>query len=285
MDREDVRKDLQTLLDRAKAGVDALAALQEPQAASKDLPDLADLFVVLRRFYGPIKDDDLIAAVDAWFYGKPIPRSTKLEDGDFLAASVRLGVPVYKLRAVDEVESAGGGLEPGRADIIALDGPGGFIDGDLPKILFEAHKFHKWTNGKFDKSNPDISSPKWDRSLYKGGQAEWGRLWKAMQLDREAALKSASWGRYQILGENYKLAGFATVEAFVAAMQSGEAAHLEAFCSFVEKSGLKDELAKISDNPKDCEAFAAGYNGPAFQSGDYDGKLARAVAKWRKAVK
>lgn len=283
-DRSAIIADLKGLLDRGKAGLDALEALPDAPAASAELPDLAELFVILRRFYGPIRDEDLVAAIDAWFARKPLPVSKKLVEGDFLQAANRLGVPVYKIRAVDEVESAGGGLEPGRADILALDGPGGFIDGDLPKILFEAHKFSRHTGGRFDKSNPDISSPKWNRSLYKGGQAEWGRLWKAMQLDRAAALKSASWGRYQILGENYALAGYSNVEEFVKAMQSGEPAHLAAFCSFVEKTGLKEELAAIGPAPADCRAFAEGYNGPAYAAGKYDEKLAAAVRKWKAAA-
>lgn len=283
-DRAAIIADLKSLLDRGKAGLDALAALPDAPAASATLPDLAALFGLVRRFYGPIQEQAFVEAVDAWYKGEPVPLPKHLVAEDFTVAADRLGVPVYKIRAVDEVESAGGGLEPGRADILALDGPGGFIDGELPKILFEAHKFSKWTGHKYDASNPDISSAKWNPKLYKGGQSEWGRLWRAMQLDREAALKSASWGRYQILGENYKLAGFSSVEDFVKAMQRDERAHLDAFCSFVEKSGLVEELRAISTVKDECRAFAAGYNGPAYASGNYDGKLAAAVKDWKSKV-
>jgi hypothetical protein len=262
------------------APVFAQPALAEPGA----LPPLPDLFSIIRRTFGPITDQAFVNAVDAWYKGQPLPPAAadrKLGPDDFLRAASRLSCTVAQIRAVDEVESAGGGLEPGRAEILALDGPGGFIDGDLAKILFEAHKFHRHTGGRFTASHPNLSSPRWNRALYKGGQGEWTRLHAAMQLDRSAALKSASWGRYQILGENHKAAGHPTVEAFVQAMMSGEDAHLEAFINFVQNAGLADELRRVSDNEADCRPFAEGYNGPGYAAGDYDGKIARAHKKWR----
>jgi hypothetical protein len=145
---------------------------------------------------------------------------------------------------------------------LAKDGPGGFLDGPhLPKLLFEAHHFDRLTGGKFRASHPNLSSRGWNRSLYVGGQGEWVRLHNAIQLDRNAALQSASYGGPQIMGFNYRLAGFGSVEAFVDAMKTTERAHLEAFVSFIINSGLGDELRKISDTPADCAAFARGYNG------------------------
>jgi hypothetical protein len=46
-----------------------------------------------------------------------------------------------------------------------------FSDTDWrPKILFEAHWFHKFTNGIYDKSHPNISSSVWNKELYYYGK-------------------------------------------------------------------------------------------------------------------
>lgn len=140
---------------------------------------------------------------------------------DFNAAATSLGCTSAQIRAVWEVESGGGWFKDVRADILALDGAGGFLDGPhLPKILFEAHVFDRYTEGRYRDSHPNLSSRAWNRKLYVGGQGEYVRLWKAMQLDRHAALLSASVGGAQIMGFNHKLAGFDTVEAFWDAMNS-----------------------------------------------------------------
>lgn len=200
---------------------------------------------------------------------------------DFLWATSKLSCTIAQIRAVDEVESGGGWFKDVRADILAKDGPGGFLGGPhLPKLLFEAHKFSSFTNGRYDKSHPNLSSPRWNRALYVGGQGEWIRLWDAMKLDRTAALKSASYGRYQIMGFNHKLAGFATVEAYVDAMKKSERAHLEAFVSFIQNSGLADELRRVSNVHADCIPFASGYNGSGYAANEYHVKIARAHKKY-----
>ena len=200
---------------------------------------------------------------------------------DFAAAAVRLGCSVPQIRAVDEVESGGGWFTDVRSDILALDGPGGFIDGpNLPKILFEAHIFDRETKGRYRASHPNLSSARWNRALYVGGQGEWQRLYRAMQLDSVAALRSASVGRYQIMGFNHALAGYGTVEAFWQAMKISEAKQLTAFVSFVVNSNLADELRRISTVHADCVPFARGYNGPGYAANDYHIKIAKAFKKW-----
>lgn len=204
-----------------------------------------------------------------------------LTTAHFSDAATQLGCTVAQIRAVDEVESGGGWFADVRADILNLDGPGGFIGGpNLPKILFEAHIFDRETKGRFRAAHPNISSARWNRALYVGGQAEWRRLYNAMQLDRVAALRSASVGRYQIMGFNHKLAGFAMVETYWEAMKESEAKHLEAFVSFIINSRLGDELRRISNVHADCVPFARGYNGSGYAKNNYHVKIAKAHKKW-----
>lgn len=153
-----------------------------------------------------------------------------------------LGIETACVLAVAEVESANGGfLAPGK-----------------PAILFEALWFHNFTQGRWDATHPGISSPVWDRSLYRGGLGEWARLEEAQQLDVVAAWKSASWGTFQIMGFNYAACGFASVNDFVAAMKTDVAAHLAAFVSLVRHTpGLLPAL-----QAKDWTTFARIYNGP-----------------------
>lgn len=211
----------------------------------------------------------------------PVATQIGLTDADFDSASKRLGCTIAQIRAVDEVESGGGWFKDVRSEILDVDGPGGFIDGpNLPKILFEAHVFDRETNGRFRQSNPNVSSAKWNKALYVGGQGEWARLHQAMRLDRVAALRSASVGRYQIMGYNHKLAGYATVEAYWEAMKKSEALHLEAFVNFIINAHLGGELRKISNVHADCIPFAKGYNGAGYAANAYHVKIAKAHKKW-----
>lgn len=107
------------------------------------------------------------------------------------------------------------------------------------------------------------------------------RLYRAMQLDRDAALQSASVGGAQIMGFNHKLAGFDTVEGFWQAMRGSERAHLDAFAAFIRNSGLLEALRKISSVHADCIPFARGYNGSGYAKNSYHVKIARAYKKWK----
>lgn len=294
------------LLTRAGTGVRALAELAQPPIPAPEpapgggaiLYDTAIYNVVRAMLPGqrlpPDKFELLRRAIERAQQPPPVevPEPVAagtvqigLERADFEWAARELGGTYAQIRAVDENESNGRGFEEARAAILMLDGPGGFIDGShLPKILVEAHKFSRHTGGRYDRSHPRLSSPKWNKALYIGGQREWERLHEAMKLDREAALKSASIGRYQILGENHRLAGYDNVESFWAAMMESERKQLEAFVSFVKKAGLVEEFRQISDSPAACAPFAAGYNGPAYERNNYHVNIAEDHAKWRKAA-
>lgn len=180
--------------------------------------------------------------------------ATPIDGRAIEAAARRLGCSVAAVRAVLDVESRGGFLADGR-----------------PKILFERHYFSRLTKGAHDARHPAISHP--ERGGYLGGSKEYGRLAAAIALNRAAALRSTSWGSFQIMGDNFKACGFADVESFVAAMVSGAKAHLDAFVAFVRKNGLDDELVR-----RDWAGFARGYNGPNFRDNRYDEKLAERYA-------
>lgn len=143
----------------------------------------------------------------------------------------------------------------------------GFLSDRRPQILFERHVFHKRTLGRFSATNPEISDPK--RGGYVGGAGEYDRLARAMQLDESAALESASWGLGQVMGFNWKAAGFTNVRTFVAAMVAGENAHLEALVNFIlANSALFDSIKKHN-----WARIAFYYNGASYKDGHYDDRL------------
>ena len=169
-------------------------------------------------------------------------------------AAKKLGCEVAAVRAVIDVESNGG-----------------YLGDKRPKILFERHYFSRLTKGKYDGSHGDISHRRWGG--YSGGSREYDRLARAIALDEDAALRSASWGAFQIMGDNCRMCSFDNVRDFVSAMVESEDRQLDAFISFVKASRLDDELRHL-----DWEGFARGYNGPAYKTNNYDKKLAAAFA-------
>lgn len=153
--------------------------------------------------------------------------------------------------------------------VIDVESRGGFLPDTRPRILFERHVFSKRTGGRFDQSHPEISSR--EPGGYKGGAAEYDRLGQAIPLDRKAALESASWGAFQIMGYHHDSLGVPDVEDFCRGMCNSEDDHLVAFVGYVKHNGLGDELRR-----RDWAGFARGYNGPAFLKNRYDTRLAAA---------
>lgn len=176
-------------------------------------------------------------------------------------AAARLGLEPCALRAVLAVESKGSGFLP---------------DGRV-KILFEGHIFWKELKKRginpatLAAAHPDILYPRWNKAHYRGGAAEWGRLDAAIRINREAALCSASYGLFQIMGFNHRACGFDDVRDFVSAHSQSEARQLDAFCAFMRTEGLIPFL-----RVRDWAGFARRYNGPGYAANQYDAKLSRA---------
>ena len=187
--------------------------------------------------------------------------SKLLTEQNFKDAATLLNIEIAAIKAVAEVESRGDGF---------------FTDG-RPKILFEAHIFGSRTKHKYTDSHPHISSRRWNKALYKGGVREYERLNEAIQLDKNAALKSASWGKFQVMGFNAELCGWPDVATFVDDMYKDENQHLKSFIGFIKANKLVKHLQN-----KNWAAFAKAYNGPAYAQNQYDKKMEAAYKKYAK---
>ncbi|MCC5938192.1 MAG: N-acetylmuramidase family protein [Lunatimonas sp.] len=198
-----------------------------------------------------------------------------LEDFE-VKRGIQLSLPVVK--AVISVESSGRGhLADGRA-----------------KILFEGHVF--WRNlvklgedpQKHLKGNEDILFEKWTRAHYKGGAKEYDRLDRAMGIHKTAAVYAASWGMFQVLGENLegniKGRGYKDVDDFMEHQHQSEYFHLLDFLEFIrtKKSRgkrLVDYISEELNGKYDWEAFAFGYNGSAYAVTQYHTRMKAAYEK------
>ena len=188
-------------------------------------------------------------------------KAAKLADIDLPRVGAMIGVGEDEIHAVLDVESAGSGFDKqGR-----------------PRMLFEPHVFWRelGPGPKRDAAaKAGLAYPKWKRDY---PADSYPRLLKAMAIDEDKALRSASWGLGQIMGFNHMAAGHPSAEDMVEAFCESEANQLEGMVSFIKTNGLADELRR-----HDWAGFARGYNGAGFAANGYDKKLAAAFAKWQR---
>jgi hypothetical protein len=187
----------------------------------------------------------------------------RIEDVDLPRIGHLIGVGEDEVHALMDVEAAGSGFDAqGRV-----------------KILFEPHIFYRQLAGNSAKQlsavNQGLAYRKWGMKPYP--KDSYPRLEAAIKIDREAALNSCSWGLAQIMGFNYRQAGYKSAEEMVIDFADDEDNHLEAMIRFILAMGIDDELRR-----HDWAGFAKVYNGEGYKKNKYDEKLAAAYAKWAK---
>lgn len=186
--------------------------------------------------------------------------SNLLTEADYEFVSQQTGLEVALIKAVGYSETGESSFFQGR-----------------PKILFEGHYFYNFTNGKYAKSHPNICYESQGRAKYGTYNGEHEKLTLARSLDEDAALKSASWGRFQIMGANFKNVGWKCIKQFVKDMETSEKFHLKAFVGYLEHRDLIGALKSHR-----WEEFARRYNGDLYKKNAYDIKLQAAYEAFRK---
>jgi peptidoglycan hydrolase-like protein with peptidoglycan-binding domain len=158
----------------------------------------------------------------------------------------------------------------------------GFLNDGRVIILFERHRFYRDIVAKFGQAkanefyrlHPSVCNP--NRGGYLGNEKEYPRLERAISMDRESALRSTSFGLFQIMGFNHVSTGHTSVNNFVNAMSKSEHEQLNAVLSFITKN---PPLARAVRS-KNYALIGRHYNGPAFETNDYANKLRNAVARY-----
>lgn len=172
-------------------------------------------------------------------------RPTALVTRDFEYAGSRLHCNPKVVQAITMVEAPRGGFQS---------------DGE-PVILYERHYLYRQLTASGQTGLRDRLAAS-DRAIcyrsaltfatkYSNGSLvpaserygpsaqQYDRLNRAYKVAPNQALESASWGKFQIMGENWSRIGWGSVHAFVRAMRSSERDHLDAFIGFCfSKPGL-----------------------------------------------
>jgi hypothetical protein len=219
---------------------------------SKDLPDLQKYF--------------------ALYTGETIT------DVDWDQAAKAIGCEVEVIQAFAHVESR----------------EAAFDQHHRPTILYERHKFAKHTRHRFDATNADISGKAYTRKKFdktghpiaaneRYGAEQYERFDRAFTLDEDAAIQACSWGKFQVLGENYQDLRFPTVQRFLEAACTSERDHLlKLFVPFaLSKRDAKYGHGTLRNAliQKNWASAAWLYNGPNYSENDYDNQLRIAYEK------
>ena len=188
-------------------------------------------------------------------------KAERLADIDLPRVGELIGVGEDEVHAILDVEAAGKGFDrQGR-----------------PKMLFEPHVFYRELTSPSQRDQAvrmGLARRRWKRDYPKDS---YPRLHKAMAINKEAALRSASWGLGQIMGFNHGLAGFDSAEEMVRAFMVSEGEQLEGMIRFIKAAGLDDELRR-----HDWRGFALGYNGKSYAVHGYHTRLKKAFQRWQR---
>jgi hypothetical protein len=243
-------------------------------------------------YRGPVDgadNEDLLSAIWLFRYRWNMPVSSDIDD----VLKARLDIALYAwihprpsdLRAVDAGPMTDADYARLASDyqldgatiraIAAVEGGKAFgADGRL-MITFEPRAFSRGTGGRFDATNPNVSSPKFRVSDYPRSQeARWAQFEEAYALDPKAAYESASYGVMQVMGYQSKNVGFETAGEYVRFMAQSEANQVEAMLRFARVYNLIEAL-----HQHDWAAFARKYNGPTYANQRYEVRLAEAYAR------
>jgi len=186
------------------------------------------------------------------------------EDCETIAtAAAAEDLPAAAVRAVVEVESGG--------RLFARVG-----GRDEPLIRFEGHYFDRLCKPsvRAKARRAGLASPHAGAVANPSAQpARWALLRRAASLDHDAAYEATSWGLGQVMGAHWRRLGYGGIDALVAAARSGLSGQIELLLRFVRITGLAASLRSC-----DWNAFARGYNGPAYRRNRYGERLRSAYA-------
>lgn len=195
-------------------------------------------------------DQGLRVALRSW---DTIPR--EITGPDLQSVAYRLRVDYPAIVAIVAVESRGKG----------------FLESGRPTILFERHIMRRRLithRVSLDGLPADIVSR--NPGGYRGGEGEWSRMHRAMEIHRGAAIESASWGLMQVMGFHWQRLGYDSAEHWYERMQHSEQSQLEAFARFVEA----DPVLLQALREHRWQSVARRYNGPNYAINRYDQRLA-----------
>jgi hypothetical protein len=163
--------------------------------------------------------------------------------------------------------------------VVECRGSGFNADG-TPKVLFERHVFlqrlvaNKQTKlaTQLQRTRPDLCNR--TPGGYGSYAVQHQKLDQAAQYDRSSALEACSWGIGQVMGYQWRVLGYASLQHFINHMYAGEQQQFDAAIKYLQVNKLIDEMQR-----KDYAGLAKGYNGAGYKANNYHVKLKDAVEK------
>ena len=214
-------------------------------------------------------------------------------------SSPSLGAPVGRAGgdpfAILSTEAPKLGLDPRvvRAVMQAESGQRPFGPDGRVVLRFEPHVFARLTAQKalgttrrptaaqvaqFGKVvlNPGMTQINEGRKRTGGQAAEWETFGRASAIDADAAIQSTSFGLGQIMGFNYRLAGYASPKAMFDAFASSGTEQVMGMLRMI--SNVPVQLNALRN--KDYPAFVASYNGAPVGTVHNNGYVTRMQAAY-----
>jgi hypothetical protein len=172
-----------------------------------------------------------------------------------------------------------------------------FLASGKPKILYERHHFYDFYKDKYGVAKANELSQtheniiknanggygsaaffsedgRFDNEGYYNHQFD--RLEKAIKINEDMAIKSTSFGIFQVLGE-YCTYSNKTPKQFLQEMSRSEKFQIQAFVSFIKGDAAKKGLPSAL-NSKDWRKVASIYNGASWET--YNPNYAKNIEKY-----
>ena len=193
--------------------------------------------------------------------------SYEITNGDLKSAADDLGIELAVMKAFAEVESPRGPF---------------WSDGQAT-ILFERHYMYRQLKetgisnkelNEYVRSMPLIVNP--SAGGYGKYKAQYEKLGTAKTIDEDAAIKSASWGSFQVMGVHYHML-YDSPQQMELAMNYSEAEQLKIAVKYLKTTpGLIDALKR-----KEWNNIARLYNGSNYKKNNYHIKLKNAYNRFK----
>lgn len=168
-----------------------------------------------------------------------------------------------RIRTVAQVEAGGAGWD----------------SAGFPTILYERHYFWQLTKGRVgitEFSNPQRSTKYTIDADKDQINDSWENVAAACYYDARAAFQSFSMSKFQIMGKWYDKLGYDEPWEMAYAVSRDENAHYELLAKWILINGKLSAFKAISGDRLKCRPFANFWNGSAYATHNYDGRLASA---------
>lgn len=203
--------------------------------------------------------DGLNGWVSNGFVSRTTPRQAQAKNLDGIIATYaeKYDLDPALAKAVFAVEAGDTGFRDEK--LLVRFEPRVWLTMTLSKELRETGKlFFAFGNTPKDDK---FSISGWWKDFHGNQSLEHLALNVACAIDRDSALKAASYGLCQVMGFNHRMVGYPTVQAMVSDFETGEEAHVKAFFAYCINK--RDDQGNALDALKndDLWRFATLYNG------------------------